>query len=121
MTHAENSIFNGNVITLNAIGIASHTSNGHQIHANNLTNNDLAGMTFVNTDSSLLYNNSITGSRNGIYLDPQSSENKVESNNVVMNDIDLNNADGLPLNINGNVLQDNKCYVSNPSGSCNIP
>jgi parallel beta-helix repeat protein len=108
-------------MTLNKIGIASHTSTGLQIHANNLTNNDLAGITSVKTDSSQIDGNSIQGSRNGIYLDSQSSGNIIMNNTAQNNDIDINNADGLPYNINSNDVQGNDCSVSNPSGGCSIP
>jgi parallel beta-helix repeat protein len=119
-TNAQDSILNSNNITLNNIGIASHTSSGPKIHANNLTSNELAGITVVNTDSSLIDGNSIVGSRNGIFLDSQSSNNMVTNNTVQHNDIDINNADGLPLSINSNEVQGNDCYVSQPSGGCNL-
>lgn len=62
--------------------------------------------------------NSVTGSRNGIFVDSQSTKNTLVSNNASKNDIDINNADGLPLNVNGNELQSNNCSVGQPSGYC---
>ena len=37
---------------------------------------------------------------------------------VLENVIDLNNANGLPTNINANQYVDNSCETSNPSGLC---
>ena len=117
-TNAQDSILNNNTIILNNIGIASHSTSGPKIHANNFTNNELAGITVVNSDSSLIDGNSIIGSRNGIFFDSQSSKNRVD-NNTLVNDVDLNNADGLPLNINQNEFLSNNCSVSQPTGYCN--
>lgn len=119
MTGSIGSIVEQNLIHSNAIGIASHSSLGAQILANAIFDNQLAGVTLVNTDSFRFDVNSIGGSRNGIYLDSQSSKNTILNNTVLKNDIDLNNADGLPFNINGNEALKNKCIVSNPSGWCN--
>ena len=110
-----------NFLGPNAIGVASHSSVGAQIHANMMTGNDLAGVTLVNTDKSQVDANSIGGSRNGIFLDAQSTKNTILYNNVLMNGVDLNNADGLALNINGNEFIKNNCFVSQPSGGCNNP
>ena len=107
-----------NLIGPNTIGVASHSSNGLQMHANNITKNDLAGITLVNTDGSQVDANTIGGSRNGIFLDAQSTKNKILNNNVTKNDIDINNADGLPVIINENELSNNSCFISNPSGLC---
>jgi nitrous oxidase accessory protein NosD len=119
MTGAIGTTVEQNFIDSNTIGIASHSTIGTQLHANMMTGNDLAGITLVNTDRSQIDANSIGGSRNGIYLDSQSTKNTILYNNVLKNDIDINNADGLPLNINGNELLKNNCFVSTPSGGCN--
>jgi len=108
-----------NFIDSNSIGVASHSSFGAQLHANMMTGNDLAGITLVNTDKSQIDANAIGGSRNGIYLDSQSTKNTILNNTVLKNDIDINNADGLPVSINQNELSSNVCYVSNPDGICN--
>lgn len=108
-----------NFIGPNAIGVASHSSIEFQVHANMMTGNDLAGVTLVNTDKSQVDANSIGGSKNGIFLDAQSTRNTILYNNVLKNTVDINNADGLPLNINGNELIKNNCFVSQPSGGCN--
>jgi len=44
----------------------------------------------------------------------KSSNNTVSHNNVVKNDIDINNTDGLPFNYTGITLLQNKRAVSNP-------
>jgi nitrous oxidase accessory protein NosD len=119
MTGSIGSTIEQNFIGPNTIGVASHSSIGVQIHANMMTGNDLAGVTLVNTDKGQIDANSIGGSRNGIFVDAQSTKNTILYNNVLKNDVDINNADGLPLNINGNELLKNNCFVSQPSGGCN--
>ena len=53
--------------------------------------------------------NNVVGSQNGVFLDGQSSQNTISANNVFENVIDLNNANGLPTNINANQYVDNSC------------
>lgn len=48
--------------------------------------------------------------------DGQSSTNAINANNLQENVIDLNNANGLPININNNQYAENTCETSNPSG-----
>ena len=118
MTGSIGSTIEQNSIGPNTIGVASHSSIGVQIHDNTMTGNDLAGVTMVNTDKSQIDANSIGGSRNGIYLDPQSTNNKILNNNVTTNEIDINNADGFPLKNSENEFLKNNCLVSQPSGYC---
>jgi copper-binding protein NosD len=118
MTGSSDSNIHENAIAFNAIGVASHSSNRLHIGSNNMTDNILAGITSVNTQFSLLDSNSINGSKNGIYLDSQSSRNRVV-NNTLANNIDLNNADGLDLRLNQNQFVGNNCLVSNPFSICN--
>jgi nitrous oxidase accessory protein NosD len=107
-----------NIITRNSIGMASHSSNGLELRENLLTGNVLAGITFVATGESLVSTNNVIESENGIFVDPQSSDNTIESNNVLRNKVDLNNANGLATNVNQNGYSDNNCQISNPSGLC---
>ena len=107
-----------NIITQNSIGTASHSSNGLQLTENLVTGNQLAGITFVNTRESMVSTNNVLESQNGIFVDPQSSDNTIESNNVLRNTVDLNNANGLATNVNNNGYSDNNCETSNPSGLC---
>jgi hypothetical protein len=85
----------------------------------NLVNeNLLSGVTSVNTKSSTIDMNNVHGSRDGVFIDEQSDDNTVSTNNVLDNDIDISNANGLPININSNQYAENNCGVNNPSGLC---
>jgi hypothetical protein len=88
------------------------------VHANLMSSNGIAGVTFVNTDKSTVWANSIGGSANGIFLDSQSGKNSMKFNNVLGNTLDINNADGLALNINSNEFLKDNCNTSNPVGLC---
>lgn len=118
MTGAENAQVQQNIIQGNSIGVASHSSTGAAMDSNLMNGNLLAGITFVNTQQSSVGMNNIVGSQNGVFLDGQSKQNTISANNVLENVIDLNNANGLPTNINANQYVDNSCETSNPSGLC---
>jgi parallel beta-helix repeat protein len=107
-----------NMINSNSIGVASHSSTGLQLTENLVSGNQLAGITFVNTRDSMISTNNILESENGIFVDAQSSDNTIDSNNVLRNTVDLNNANGLATNVNSNSFSDNNCAISNPSGLC---
>jgi len=106
------------IIMNNQIGFATHSSQQTTIEDNIFFQNTMAGITLVNADNSVLTLNSITESGNGLYVDNQSSNNNVNFNNVLLNTIDINNANGLPINTNGNTYDQNNCMTSNPSGIC---
>ena len=57
-------------------------------------------------------------SENGIFVDAQSNGNRIESNDIHENKVDLNNANGLSTDINQNRYSDNNCETSTPSGLC---
>jgi Periplasmic copper-binding protein (NosD) len=118
MTGVDNAEVQQNMIKDNNIGIASHSNSGSKISLNLMSGNQLAGITFVNTKSSSMDMNNIHGSQDGVFLDEQSSDNTINANNVLQNAVDINNANGLPLNINSNQYTDNNCGISNPSGLC---
>jgi hypothetical protein len=118
MTGAENAQVQQNIIQGNSIGVASHSSTGAAIDSNLMNGNLLAGITFVNSQQSSIGMNNVVGSQNGVFLDGQSRDNTISANNVLENVIDLNNANGLPTNINANQYVDNSCETSNPSGLC---
>ncbi len=118
MTGADNTEITQNMIKDNHLGIASHSSSNLKIVSNLMSGNQLAGITFVNTKDSNLGMNNIHGSQDGVFLDAQSSQNAISANNVLENAIDINNANGLPVNINFNQYAENNCGVSNPSGLC---
>jgi len=102
----------------NAIGIAGHSTQLSEIVNNIIFDNDLAGITLVNSDDAKVSLNSITESNNGLYIDNQSNDNFLFWNNVKLNTIDINNANGLPVNTNNNQFDQNNCDTSNPSGIC---
>src|ERR671912_336443 len=106
------------IIMNNQIGIAEHSTQQSTIEDNILFQNTLAGITLVNSDNSVITLNSITESGNGLYIDNQSNQNNVNFNNVLLNTIDVNNANGLPVNTNGNTYDQNNCMTANPSGIC---
>jgi hypothetical protein len=118
MTGAENAQIQQNIVQDNSIGVASHSSRGAAIDSNLMSGNVLAGITLVNTQQSNVGMNIIHGSQNGAFLDGQSTQNTIADNNVLQNAIDLNNANGLPTNINTNQFTENNCETSNPSGLC---
>jgi parallel beta-helix repeat protein len=106
------------IIMNNQIGIAGHSTQQSTIENNILFQNTLAGVTLVNSDNSVITLNSITESGNGLYIDNQSNQNIINFNNVLLNNIDVNNANGLPVNTNGNTYDQNNCMTANPSGIC---
>lgn len=118
MTGADNAEVQQNMIQNNHIGIASHSSIDSKIESNLVNENLLSGVTFVNTKSSTIDMNNVHGSQDGVFVDEQSADNTISSNNVLDNEIDINNANGLPININSNQYAENNCGVSNPSGLC---
>ena len=118
MTGSENTEIQQNIVKENSLGVATHSSSGAKLTSNLMSGNLLAGITFVNTQQSEVSMNNIDGSQNGAFLDAQSSANSVVANNVLENVVDVNNANGLPPNINNNQFTDNNCQVSNPSGIC---
>ncbi|MDQ4056369.1 MAG: right-handed parallel beta-helix repeat-containing protein, partial [Thermoproteota archaeon] len=109
-----------NKMTQNSIGLASHSSNGLELTKNVISGNQLAGIKFVTTDDSLISNNDVKESYNGIFVDSGSNGNRIESNDILENELDLNNANGLAINVNSNSFSDNNCETSNPSGLCTI-
>jgi parallel beta-helix repeat protein len=106
------------ILMNNEIGFAGHSTQQATIEDNILYQNALAGITLVNSDNGVLTLNSITESGNGLYVDNQSNNNNVNFNNVLLNTVDVNNANGLPVNTNVNTFDQNNCMTSNPSGIC---
>jgi hypothetical protein len=107
------------MMTGNDIGMASHSSQGTDFNHNMLINNKLAGVTLVNSATNKIDTNIIEGSNNGVFVDAQSTGNKITSNTLDKNTgVDLNNANGLPININKNTFTTNSCTTSVPDGLC---
>ena len=119
MTGADNAEVQQNMIKNNHLGIALHSNSESKITSNLISGNQLAGITFVNTKSSSMDMNNIHGSLERTFLNTEQSSDKqtINANNVLQNAVDINNANGLPLNINSNQYAENNCGVSNPSGS----
>jgi parallel beta-helix repeat protein len=118
LTGTDNTEILQNMIKNNHLGIASHSSSGSKITSNIMNGNQLAGITLVNTENSNVDMNNIHGSQDGIFVDAQSSQNIISANNVLQNAVDIDNANGLPININLNQYAENNCEVSNPGGLC---
>lgn len=109
----------GNTFLANHVGFASQSSTNSKIYTNSFISNDLAGIVFVNSGRGDVSMNSIYGSVTGMFVDGQSTENKITYNNVFKNSVvDLNNANGLPVNVNDNLFTDNNCNTSIPVGLC---
>jgi parallel beta-helix repeat protein len=118
-TGAANTAIEDNLFFSNNIGVASHSSTGTQLITNLFKSNDLAGATFVNSAANEVSFNTIQGSVSGLFFDGQSSDNTVNANNILDNKgVDINNANGLPLNVNNNLFNDNNCNTSVPVGLC---
>lgn len=118
-TGAKNTQIIDNMFLANSIGVASQSSIGSKLTTNMFKSNDLAGITFVNSEHNDVSMNTIQGAISGIFLDGQSNNNNINSNNILQNKgLDVNNANGLPLNINNNLFNDNNCNTSAPEGLC---
>lgn len=118
LTGAQQPEISNNMVNNNTIGVALHSSNNAQVSYNQLSQNRLSGVTLINTGDSIIHGNNILNTSNGIFLDTQSSSNKVDFNNVFNNILDINNANNLPTNINDNQYSNNNCQTSLPSGLC---
>ena len=118
LTGAQNAQISNNMVSENTIGVALHSSKDAEVNFNQLSKNRLSGVTLINTANSTLHGNNILNTSNGIFLDTQSSLNKVDFNNVFNNILDINNANNLPININNNHYSNNNCQTSLPSGLC---
>src|ERR671930_1904700 len=118
MPGTRNTMVTENIMDKNTIAVAAHSARGADIESNVMDGNALAGVTFVNSLDSTIAGNNIQGSNDGIFLDPQSHNNVMNSNIAKQNTEDVNNGNGLPVNINSNDFKDNLCTLSTPSGLC---
>lgn len=118
-TGSANTGIQDNLFFGNNIGVASHSSTASKLVTNLFKSNDLAGITFVNSADNEVSFNTIQGSVSGLFFDGQSRDNVVNSNNILDNGgVDVNNANGLPLNVNNNQFSENNCNTSVPAGLC---
>lgn len=118
ITGAQNSQISNNMVGDNTIAVALHSSKNAEINYNQMNDNSLSGVTLINSANSTIHGNNILNTSNGIFLDTQSSLNKIDFNNVFNNILDINNANNLPININNNYYSNNNCQTSLPSGLC---
>ncbi len=103
VTSSTDSTIEDNRLTNNSIGIVSYSSSNSSIDTNLLKSNDLGGTALVDSDNNDIYLNTVKDSLNGIFVDAQSNDNNATFNNLAQdNEIDINNANGLPTNINNN-------------------
>ena len=119
VTSSTDSTIEDNRLTNNRIGIVAYSSSNSTIDTNLLKSNDLGGTALVDSYNNDIYLNTVKDSLNGIFVDAQSHDNNATFNNLVQdNEIDINNANGLPTNINNNEYNNNNCSVSLPNGLC---
>jgi parallel beta-helix repeat protein len=108
-----------NMIVDNQIGLAAHSAGKTTFKENVLNKNDLAGVTLVNSKDNVIDTNIIKESKNGVFNDAQSTGNQITTNTVMDNSgVDLNNGNGLPINVNDATFTQNLCQTSVPDGLC---
>jgi parallel beta-helix repeat protein len=105
-------------ITLNNVGISAYSSNNLFFKNNLIMDNQLSGITLVNTNQSLIERNNIKGSGIGLFLDEPSNNNQINDNSLIYNTVDINDANDLAINLNNNQYYQNKCMVSEPAKLC---
>ena len=108
VTSSTDSTIEDNRLTNNSIGIVAYSSSNSSIDTNLLKSNELGGTALVDSDNNDIYLNTVKDSLNGIFIDAQSQDNNATFNNLAQgNEVDINNANGLPININNNEYKDN--------------
>jgi parallel beta-helix repeat protein len=110
-----------NTITNNGIAVVSDGSNGGVTAFNQVVANLEQGILLLGSSDNVVAANNMYGNgASGIYLDPMSQRNHLDYNTVFGHETaDLNNADGMPTNVNQNSFGDNNnCGTSLPGGLC---
>ena len=110
-----------NTITNNGIAVVSDGSNGGVTAFNQIVANVEQGILLVGSSDNVVAANNMYGNGgSGIFLDPMSQRNHLDYNTVFGHEAaDLNNADGMPTNVNQNSFGDNNnCGTSLPGGLC---
>ncbi|MDQ3854513.1 MAG: right-handed parallel beta-helix repeat-containing protein [Thermoproteota archaeon] len=110
-----------NTITNNGIAVVSDASNGGVTAFNQIVANLEQGILLLGSSDNVVAANNMYGNgASGVYLDPMSQRNHVDYNTVFGHETaDLNNADGMPTNVNQNSFGDNNnCGTSLPGGLC---
>jgi parallel beta-helix repeat protein len=110
-----------NTITNNGIAVVSDASNGGVTAFNQIVANLEQGILLLGSSDNVVAANNMYGNgASGIYLDPMSQRNHIDYNTVFGHETaDVNNADGMPTNVNQNSFGDNNnCGTSLPGGLC---
>ena len=104
----------------NTVGIASQSSRGGKISFNQIYQNTDRGIVLIDSDYFAINSNSVINSGDtGIFLDIQSFNNTISYNNFFnQTSIDINNADGVPIDILSNKFVGNNCSKTAPAGLC---
>ena len=117
---ASNSItIYNNAIYQNTVGIASQSGNDGKIVFNQILQNTDQGIVIMASQHFIISANSAIGNgQNGVFLDIHSSNNMLLSNNIIDQTIDLNNANGVPVDVLSNSFIKNSCRKAMPDGLC---
>lgn len=110
-----------NTIDNNDFAVVSTSSDGGEIVFNLVAQNDKQGIVLINSDDYMVAaNNLFDNGDNGIFVDAQSNENRIDFNTAFgHDDADINNANGVPPDINDNTFgPNNNCETSRPGGLC---
>jgi parallel beta-helix repeat protein len=121
MASSEGTEVSRNTITNNGIAVVSDSSNGGVTAFNQIVANLEQGILLLGSSDNVVAANNMYGNgESGIYLDPMSQRNHVDYNTIFGHETaDLNNADGMPTNVNQNSFGDNNnCGSSLPGGLC---
>ncbi len=105
----------------NDFAIIAQGSEDGEIIFNLVGQNTEQGLVLIESDGwSIAANSIIDNGENGIFVDAQSTNNIVDFNTVFGHSTaDINNANGLPPNINDNTFgASNNCETSEPGGLC---
>jgi parallel beta-helix repeat protein len=112
---------NKNSLGGNSFGIVLESSDDNLMSFNQITANEEAGIVLLNSDANMIAVNTVLANgETGIFLDAQSAENTIDLNTVFGHgEADMNNANGMPTNINNNNFgENNNCGTSTPAGLC---
>ena len=116
---SKNSIVQNSAFKFNGVGTWLQSNFNFEILNNTYDSNDLAGITLEKSSESKISGNNVEGSINGIFLDGDSNNNIIENNDAFENrGVDLNNGNGLEIEVNDNTFLDNNCNKSVPDGLC---
>jgi parallel beta-helix repeat protein len=112
---------NKNSVSGNSFGIVLESSDDGVISFNQVTSNLEAGIVLLDSDrNTIAVNTILANGETGIFVDAQSTENVIDYNTAIGHDeADMNNANGMPTNINDNSFgENNNCGTSTPAGLC---